>query len=299
MEKNKTILRSGLFLLFFAFIFSIGAAFYLKLDIPVFFENYKEVNLYKRDDGRYQESDFMIQYLTNSSDTRIVTDIYFKEAPDLDFRADEFGFRGGWSFPVFNAPQNQRPGKIYGRYSLRTIYIKFEQGVEKNLDGTQLENAIITFNNGDVMNSSIGKIVLSENKFDRDYLSQERSGGSSDGTDSSTYLVKESIVLEKLDSPFLENIKDNIEITIDEKDYRDISGIEYKAGDRFTIESKLKSPNDILNKYKSSEFDFDLYFKDNGGNLHKTKSHFIHFRPFEYDMKLLELISYLQQRGAI
>lgn len=299
MEKNKLILKGGLMLIALSFIFCMGAAFYLKLDIPVFFENNTEIYIYKNGNTEaYNIEDFRIQYLTNNWDNRKVVDITFKEIPDVRFIASEDGF-GGWSFPMFGTSGNQVLGETYGRYSLRTIYIKFEQSVDKDLDGIQLENAVITFNNGDVMNTNIGKIVLSENKFDRDYLSQEEGSSSSDGTDTSRYFVKENIVLEKFDSPFLENIKGNIEITIDGKDYRDISGMEYEHGDRFTIKSKLKSPNDILDKFKSNQFDLCLYFKDKDGNLHKTKSHFIHFKPYEYDIKLWDIISYLQQRGAI
>lgn len=295
MEKNKLILKVGLMLIALSLVFCIGAAFYLKLDIPVFFKNYGEIYLYKTEDGRYENNNFTLNYLTNSSDTRTVTDIYLKGAPELDFGASEYDFWGWW--PI--SSQNNNLGNIFGRYSLRTVYIKIYPSPEKSLDATEIEDLVINFDNGDVMTTNIGKIVLKEDQTNREYVSRDGASSSSDGTASSNYLVLRDVTLEKLDSPFLEYIKDNVEITVDGKDYRDISGMEYKAGDRFHINSYLKTPNDILAKYTFVDFDFDLYFKDTEGNMHSTRSHYIDYQTHYSNLSTKDIISYLKSRGAI
>lgn len=298
MNKNKLILKGGLMLIALSFIFCIGTAFYLKLDNPVFFKNYREIYLYKTEDGRYQDTDFTLQYLTNSSDTRTVSDIYLKGLPnsDLDFRVSEYGFGGGWWF----SSQNNRPGEIIGRYSLRNIYIKIYPSPEKSLDGMEIEDLVINFDNGDILETNIGKIILrDDDAFNRDFLSSDSSSGSSDGTSSSGYLVMKDIDLENLDSPFLENVKDNIEITVDGKDYREIKGLTYELGDRFTIESKWIIPKDIEDKYTSVFFYLNLYFKDKDGSIHETRSHYIDYNYHNFSLNTKDIISYLKSRGAI
>lgn len=295
MKKNEILLKIGLVLMALSLIFCIGIAFYLKLDNPVFFKNYKEIYLYKTEDGRYQDADFTLQYFTNSSDTRTVSDIYVNGAPDLDFQVSEYDFWGWW--PI--ASKDRDLGKILGRYSLRTVYVKMYTSSDEFKGDMEIDNVVINFDNGDIYETNIGKIILKEDSVDTEFVSRNGGTSSSSGNATSDYFVTKNIILEKLDSPFLEYLKDNVRITIGGKDIGDISGMEYKAGERFTIRSNITIPEDLESKYTSVQLEMDLYFKDSEGKTHKTKAHYIHYEPYRNEFKFKDIISYLKSRGEI
>lgn len=291
MEINKRILIIGLILIFISMIFSIGFVLYSKLDNPVFLLNYAQYHI-PYDDEYYGDREFVLQYITNIDDKRKVESISFKEAPDVEFYASEYG-SGRGSFFIFNGGGDNE--EIYGRYVVRPIFIKLSS--EKQFDEIELNNVKIRFNNGDEMEANIGRIILYTDRSEENFLEHSSGGGSSDGT-SYTYLeVKEDIILINVEFPILDEVEDFIELEIGGKNHLDISGVKYNKGDRLLINTKFNKPDDILSQYTLYDIRPKLYYKDVEGNIYNRIINNIHHFPYRFDFK--GMFKYLKARGEI
>lgn len=293
MEKNKKMVKTALALIAISLVFSIGFAFYLKLDNKVFLKRYSELDIPIVDDT-YGDLDFTLTYITNINDDNRVLDIFFKEDPKLRFYADEQGFSGS-SFPTFEI--NPYKGEVYGRYALRTVYIKLEgNNIREKFDIKELNNAQLTLDNGKVINVDIGRIILHGDKKRSEVLTYEGVSNLSNGSASSDLIVNKDITIEKLDSPFMDYINENIDVS--PADLMNISGIKYKAGDRLHIRSKYKTGEnlDILSKYATYNTQLRLSYSDDG-NSYNSLVHYIDSPAIDFNFK--GIFKYLKARGEI
>src|SRR5699024_2240912 len=134
-----------------------------------------------------------------------------------------------------------------------------------DFDRLEFNDARIYFNNGDIIDVDLGRIILHTVDEFGDYIETSSASSSSDGTSSSTNTLKEDIKLIQLESPLFKEAKNLYKIQIDGKDYEDIFGIQYNKGDILRIESSFRTPENILDKYSQFDLQPRLYFEDSNG----------------------------------
>lgn len=283
MDLNKKILKLGLIFVGIVMIMSLGFALYIKIDNPVFLKSYIEESV-SVDEEYYYPVELQIRFITNVYDKRQIDYIEF-----LDKDNGSPSLLGGRIYDRIES---------FGLYNINTTNIEIvKNDIEKNFDWLELNKARVTYNDGEVMEVDLGKIILYERNYDSDYLEGRSSSSSSDGTSTSIANLKEDIRLKKLESPLFEETKSLCHIKIDGKDYRDISGSLYKKGDSLRVDSIFKIPDDILSRYTHFELQPRLYFEDSQGKESYVNIYNIRYIPYHY--KFWEIFNYLKLRGSI
>lgn len=295
MELNRKILRTGIIIISFSIIISLGFIMAIKLDRPVFLKSYTESMIFASEPS-YRGSEFVLKYITNVSDNRKVIDIYFDEYPDLVLYAGKSSSRVDM-FPMI--PQyNYSKEEIYGRYVIKNLYVKIDGKNLGEFDEVELNNAKITFDNGESINADLGRIIFyNYSPYKEEHFDFSRSRSSTDGTSSTEMGVTEDIIIANLDSPLLKDIDDLIEIKIGETNYKDISEIQYKSGETIRINSRLEYPRDILRKYSLYYLEPKVYYKDSNGNSFYRRIRNIEY--VNYDYEIWGLVKYLKARGEL
>lgn len=307
MDINKKILKIGLISIAIILIVNIAFTFYIRLDNPVFLKIYNEYYAYQiNEEGDFEDIDYYLYYITNVNDSRRVSYINFDDVPEITVSANEAVF----SNDIFNFNHNANPykDKIYGRYALRRVYLRLNlNNLNKDFDSVELNNISIEFNNGDILEQDLGRLIIYNGKNGDDYFKGLGSGSSSDGTSNTSLEVKEDIELIKIDSPILEKVEDYLEISVGRNNshgvqYNEIEGMTYKAGDKLYIESKFYIPERNMDRYNSYHLLPRLYFKDRDGKISSYMIYNVGDYPGHYNRyyySFTGLLRYLRSRGEI
>lgn len=302
MELNNKILKYGLMLITLSLIFTIGFSLVYKLKAPVFLKMYVEQPM-SNDPNLNVIENFKLNYITDVSDKRRIIDIQFKEEPNMEVFVSDRPAGGGFS-PFSNHNFNSQQGDIYGRYIIKSIYLRMElNDINKEFFEVALNNGRVTFDDGSTQDIDLGEIILYKDERrieDTDYkptFSFVSTSGSSDGTSTSQLEVNEDINLIEVKSPILYNVKNYIEISIDDIDYSQISGLEYEKGKVLNAYSKFEPPEDIVNKYTVYDMKPKLYYENKDGKISYTRIYNIDYIPYNFD--LIGIFNYLRARGEI
>jgi len=300
MDKNHKVLKNGLNLILLTLVISIGIAYYLKLDRPVFLKSYIERYLPSTEGEHYLDAQFIIRYITNGDDGSTANYIEFEEYPGIYVNASEYNQSG---FRFFNNNENRIPGHKVGRYSVRDIYLTIDaRNVDNKNEDIRLTKAKVHFSNGDVEVVDIGEWILYEKgEFHvSEHFEHMMGKGFSDDTYQTQNIqekVKVDIELIKMESNILDQFQGFIEIKVGNKDYKDISGEKYTAGDYLKIDSVFKTPTDP----ELSMYDFDLrpqlQYKDSEGKPFIYRFYNVDYR--KYNFEFLEIIKFLRVRGEL
>lgn len=293
MDLNKKILKVGLILVASSLIFAIGFALVYRLDNPVFLKMYVEQYIQSNQNSVVVDN-FRLSYITNISDKRKITDIYFEEEPDIEVDVS-YGFNhNGFSF-FNNNSQNSQNGYIYGRYVLKPLYVHMDLSkIQKEYEELELNNAKITFNDGSTIDVNLGRIILFKDVRNGDDIKTVSTSSSNTGTSTFTARINKDIKLLSIESPLLEDLEDYFDISVGDVDYRKISGIEYKKDKLLDIHAKVKTPED---KYMFFDIKPKLYYEDKEGNISYTRIYNIKYIPKNFDIK--GVFHYLKSRGEI
>ncbi|NLP29694.1 MAG: hypothetical protein GX363_01045 [Clostridiales bacterium] len=276
----------------------LGISKYLELDMPVYFENFCEYETFYEEnpDGTsyIQDLNFSIQYVTNVSDSRTVSTIHFPYAPEIYAQGSNYN----QSFSFFSYDNNQISARTYGRYSVRDLYINVM--FDQLFDDIILTKAIIYYNNGDMQEVELGKIVLRCHESQVNYIVSESSGGSNDGTAFNTYRITKDVELVDITSPFKYLIDEIFEITINNVDYKDISGTQLKEGSSLRIEIASKNALNesmIYNIYRLLPM---INYQDMDGNKYSIPIYNVGYIPiYDADFTFSGLINYFNSKGAL
>lgn len=290
MDLNKRILKQGLISIGIILILVLGFVLFIKLDNPVFLKSYMEYRVVE-DEGYNNKIYFQLKYISNVYDQRRISKIEF-----MDNGNNIFGF------PVYNGYLEKED---YGVYRLNRVDVQIDSNnFPKEFDSLELNNARITFYKGgttqasheDTIDVDLGRIVLNKENRDEGHF-QFVSGGGGNERFYDKSRAKEDVSLLKLEFPMFDKVDDLYDIKIDGKDYKNISGIEYKEGDIIEIIGEFKKPGNNLNKYTELELRPRLYLKDSRGEEFNENIAVIINKQHEYSF--LEIIKYLRIRGEI
>lgn len=297
VELNKKILKFGLALITLSLIFTVGISFVYSLENPVFLKMYIEQYVSDNENSNVIDS-FELKYITNISDRREVIDIQFEEAPNIEVFVSRWPINGG-GYSLFNDnTYNNQRGDIYGRYVIHTIYLNIDlNDIDKEFYEIELNNAKVSFDDGSTLDTNLGRIIFYKDKRKSDDIQSRSSSGSSDGTSSVQLETKKDIRLLDVKSPLLEDLKDHLDIYIEDIDYREILGIEYEKNKTLNIHSKFEVPKDIVEKYTFYDIKPKLYYKDEEGNISYIRIYNINHTPYSFDFK--GIFNYLRARDVI
>lgn len=253
MSNHNKILMISIIVIVLTAIISIISISKLRIDKQVFLKNYYEIAINEYE-GTYSldEGSLILQYISNVDDNKYVTGITFKKLSDTYFFATEYNQSYGMRFyEEKNLNVNE-----FGRYGLHTVYVTCpELKYDDNQKEIVLTNATIEFNDGSNMDIDLGKIVLYKGSNRPVALEGISYTGSSDGTSSTTFRIKEDVKIENIESSLFGDVSEIFDFNITYTEFNGVDEIKYEKGQTIkensivTIKSKYNGSNDILKSY--------------------------------------------------
>ena len=292
MELNNRLFKGTVILIGLLALASLVAMLQMRLDKPVFLDHYYDLRVHE--DGNYHQ-EFRLTYITNVHDSRVVNHVEFPEHLYIRVSATEQGFMS--PFP-FDSSNQQPPGEIHGRYSVRTIYCQISEtpSVEE-MDGTVVRTARIFFNDGTQMDVPIGELHFYRFGSEESPFDSVSSSGSSDGSSSSRYRAREDVTLISVENQMLERFEHRLDLKINDHVIDGIHGLEIKENDHLIIRSKLYPGSDPLDVYTMVDIHPELYFKRADGQIGSMR--FYNIDSIYHGFNFMDLYRYLDAREVL
>ncbi|QHQ60180.1 hypothetical protein Ana3638_04790 [Anaerocolumna sedimenticola] len=199
---------------------------------------------------------------------------------------------------VWNNNAFQQKGMVYGRYSLRTVYVNmvYDSNTEK-FDKSQLSHAVFEFSDGTQRNADIGKIIFYKQDHSDRYLDSRSSSSSSDGTSSVSFNVKSDLLLIKIDSPLMKEANRLYQIKVDGIDSKDINGIQYNAGSTLNVTSNLKMSLNNVDQFSFFDIKPCIFFKTPEGNTDTVRLYNFEYNTMIQNFTWIQIYKYLAGKG--
>lgn len=293
MELNKKILNICLSLIIITVIATLTLIHIYKIKNPVFLKMFieKPIDLYENC-GSIESLQF--KYITNIWDNKKISSIKFKNHPDIQvFISDN-----NLDFTL----ENNYNREEHGIYTINTIYVNLGlKNLEKTFKEIEINDAIVFFNDGTMLDINLGQIVLYNYKNDKNSeICTIGNNTEINDTGTNAYWdieIEKNIKLLKLDSPLIHNLKDYFSASIGNNDYKNISELNYKKGEKSVIKLKIETLKSILGRYSLYDMSPKLYYKNKEEKKSYLRIENIHFDPYRFDLK--GILNYLKLRGEI
>tara|TARA_A100001015_G_C15043726_1_gene741770 strand:- start:1652 stop:2533 length:882 start_codon:yes stop_codon:yes gene_type:complete len=268
---------------------------YIKLDEPLFFEQYYEQQVTVLSDGDLDShgGEFELKYLTNAFEDKTVIHVEFPEEPDLAVQASEY--------PI-GISANSTPGKTQGPYSVRTVYVQpLELFGAEQFDQTTLTQAKLFFSDNSSMTVDIGEVnfyTVSPDQLDTEQLNYFSSTSTSEGDTSHFYEVKSEVTLTGVHSEHLDKFADWINFKINDQPLKTMIGKTFQSGETFSVSSEMveNRSRNILDRFTEIKIRPELTLTDAEGQQHTSRTFEIEDREAFTFFNLLE---YVKARGAL
>lgn len=246
MDKNDRLFKGILKLTVVLAVIGYIVTYFVRLDDPVFFDHYYDVQIEENDDSN--RFFLKLKYITNQDDNREILDVSFPEQPDLFIGFSETGDTSmnyfDWSVSQIE-PQREQ----YGRYSVRNLYIEAVGNMDiEDIDGTNLTEAVIHYNDSSRVTAQIGKINLLKLNS-QDEVIRFNSGTETYEGVSSSYTVHEAVTLSELVFNGSEVVEDRIDIDINGRPFGEMTGKTVEEGDPFFSQVTMQPSADVLKEY--------------------------------------------------
>jgi hypothetical protein len=282
MIRNRRILIFSQALVAIVLALSLSLVMALRLDRPVFIENYKDVRVYTTN-GYYSADYLTISYLANSTDNRNVMGISFKGAEDLDVLT----YEDRW-------PDT---GHRIGRYTLRTVQLVVNGHSDVNKGHIRtLENATVLFSDGTESSVNLGRISIYAGSMD-DKLKRMRMSSSSDGYSDMEYQAMEDITINSLESDSYDIMTEVFDVMVNDLPLDRIAGTKILQGQRITVSARIRQEEFNYKSMSSFSLTPSLVFTDNDGTQQVET-----LDPISKDVWNLDTwnaIRYLKARGEL
>lgn len=295
MGVNRKILFFGSVSMGAVLIFCVVFSYICQLKEPVFLYHYYETEVPVGEDG-YSKVYLTLYYITDISDNRQVVNLTFDEAPDILFYAQNQNSTAGF----FTTNTSEIQGQVYGRYSLRTIYVYLNASVNfDNINEIQLSKANISLSDGEEIHTNLGKIILYQDKEDDQSIDNTATSSSSEGWTLQDYKLQNTVTLLSVDSPFLKEAKDFFNIKIDNKNPDEIEGQKYTKGSNMQITSQLKTSSEIIPLLSVYDIKPQITYQTEEGKKFNTRINNIDYNPTNNDLTFTKLFRYVVARGKL
>lgn len=289
MESNGKRIKIGIILIGTTLILCLSANHYLSLEKPVFFQHYYEVPIPITTEQIPKDA-FLLQYITNSNDSRQVTGITFQEAPELYLFVNEYPHSSEFTF--YSSNDNEM-GRRVGRYSIRSFYVTTSSHAMDQLkDGLTLSNAVISFHNGDQLETKIGKIIYYKQSNPASQIQHHGRSYGPDGITDSEYSLKKDMTISEIYSPLYEEMKDNITIQFDGEEIN--LEKRYKLGTKVIIKTSPKFSGNVSEKFKLWDIRPLISYRDKKGKSFKERLSQIN--SYYQNQNTMDVLKYLIDR---
>ena len=300
MGRVKNALKISGILILISFFISILIVSYLKLDNPVFLKSYKDIEIMESEGVlRTSGYDIEIKYIANIEDTRRVSSIVFKDAPNLNFYASENNPMGIVQFYNYSNDNIES----YGRYGIHTVFINLDKyNYEDNLEEyTVLSEATITFDDGLTMDVNLGKLVLYKYEYYKENLNNKILNtysieNSNNSSSKSGFSVKEYIQVSNIYSKLFEDTRDLITFNINKTGRIEDRDLIYNANDNLYFISQFNNIDDKERKLYSYDIKPTIYFEDKNGIEYEERVDNIRYTPI---FNFYDIYTYLKKVGVI
>ena len=295
MNLNRRILYVGVGLILLSMMVSIGFTYYTTVKSPVILRNCIEVPIPNQENIPNSQVLFELSYITNSTNKNSVVGISFPEAPEMKFSATENGYNAGFNFYQM---QPTTLGTIYGRYSIRTVYVYLDSFDQEDWIGEKkLLQADLQFNDGSSITTDLGLIILYRDEFNNDVITMQSSSSSSDGTSSIHYYIDGTVKLKDIKSDTINLATDLIELKIGGEDYKEFPTEDFKNSGMLTITAKFSNMQNNKTSYDTYDIRPKLYYETQDGTLEYIRIYNIIQRRWFYGYK--DVLLYLSKRGGL
>ncbi|WP_027400362.1 hypothetical protein [Anaerovorax odorimutans] len=305
MELNFKIFKICITCIIFTAFICLGFIFCLRLDEPVFLKTYCEYEVQEdvNDENHYEDTQFIIRYITNIDDKAKVTNVTFLEAPELDFWASEDKPNSSFVFS-YNNNENNVIGERCGTYSIRTVYVNLlsREDIFNDNSILELNNAEVMFSDGTSMNVQLGRLLFSKKTNSTQLLTNDYSGStSSEGSHISEekYIVEKNLKLLSVNSPLFKETNELIELTIDGNKFDKVNNIQYEKFDTIDVKSRFKDKLDTMSYYTMYDIKPVIAYEDDFGNTYELRIYNIERNTYNLECDFIKLIKYLKERGSI
>lgn len=272
MDKNKKIMKTGLILIGVTLLLNICTILFLRIKEPVFLHHYYEHKMYLQNENNLfysvgLDGPIKLQYVTNITDDKQVIGITFKEAPDLYVNASEYQpaiFSPGM---FYSSSDNNTLGTEIGTYSLRTVYLNINIPIDSVSDQLELSEAIILFSGGGQLEVNIGKLILYKDGLSSgNYLMEYSGSSSSSGKSDISFKLLNDIRIKTI--TFLDELKNYMNLEINNLEYTTVNDKEYKKDDTIYISNALNPQ--IIKDLSFIRFGIypRLYYENSQGNTY-------------------------------
>ena len=299
MKKETNLLRICMILISITIVSGMAFSYLTRLKEPVFLRYCVAASAVPSPKTGYQEPVLELQYLTNSNDTREVIGLQFVEAPDYFFMVTENAmFYNNTNTVTFysNDAPNQR-GELYGRYSLRKVYLYMNNFFLEDWKGeVELNNAQVTFSDGSSLRVDLGKIVLYRDNATDPTLLMMKSSSSNQGYGETILRAQHNLKDFKVESPLIDEASRKLELTLNSLPYDDIKTLTLKKGDSLTVTSGEKSDPSQKDAYDVYDVRPRLTFTREDGSRGSVRIYDMNQRKYFYGY--LDVIKYLIGRGG-
>ncbi|SFK21906.1 hypothetical protein SAMN04488569_101624 [Marinilactibacillus piezotolerans] len=270
---------------------------YIKLDEPLFFEQYYEQQVTVLSDGDLDShgGEFELKYLTNAFEDKTVIHVEFPEEPDLAFQASEYPFG-------ISPNSTPTPEETKGPYSVRTVYVQpLELFGAEQFDQTTLTQVKLFFSDNSSMTVDIGEVnfyTVSPDQLDTEPLNFFSSTSTSEGDTSHFYEVKSEVTLTGIHSEHLDKYADWINFKINDQPLETWIGKTFQSGETISGSSEMVENynRDTLDRFTEIKIRPELTLTDAEGQQHTSRTFEIEDREAFTFFNLLE---YVKARGAL
>ncbi|SCZ81995.1 hypothetical protein [Acidaminobacter hydrogenoformans] len=305
MQTNRRIFITGLILMIMTSLAAIIFWWSVKLDGPVFFEQYRErtVMVGTTSEGYplYHQVTLHMPFVTDQSDRRIVERIEFPEVLRLDGMTRTYYETEATAFSFNSAQsQSQGSGKTIGRYSFNILTVSLDFLEKLPFGPEKITCAEVYYSNGESETVALGEIWLTGSTYEPGAIEHKSSSGSSDGTYEARFSVTAPVELIEAGSPLLDRYKESLVMDVNGMALSELRGKKLEAGDSLQITATLETGEGFARNYTLLEITPELSYKTEDGRLHSQRllSIIEHFHAYDPE-QFLDLVQYLKGRGAI
>ena len=292
MEVNNRLFKGTIILTGILALVSLAAMLQMRLDKLVFLDHYYDLRVHE--DGNYRQ-EFRLTYITNADDRRVVNQVEFPDYPNIRLNATEHGFMS--HFP-WDSSNQQPPGEIHGRYSVRTVYCQIDGlPIVEEMDGAVVKAARVFFNDGSQMDVPIGELHFYRFGLEDSPFESLSSSGSSDGSSSSRYRAREDVTLLSVKNQMLERFEHRLDLKINDHVIDGIDGLEIEQDNHLVVRSKLYPGSDPLDVYTMVDIHPELYYKRADGQIGSMR--FYNIDNLYHSFNFMDLYRYLKAREVV
>lgn len=291
MQKinNISILKYGLTAVLISFVISMFVYMQFRLDEAVFLKHYYDMEI-------NSNTNMDIHVITNSIDTRRIDEIIFPQMPD------------GFAYVMIGNINFQFNNRYYrtekfAHYSYNIISLELNPiNLNTNEDGEEtvvLDKAVIRYDNNDIQEVDIGKIVLRKNVRRTESLQSTLVSSSNDNTSTSVFISNDNFVINSIASYLDEEVKGILKLSLNGTDTDEIDyPIHVTSDDSLTFDSQFRFDMKDARRYNVYDVQKRISLTDSEGNQESMRILNLNYRPTEAFLNEKDIIAYLSETGV-